>query len=108
MARQPRSSLLPERGVFHVTLRGVARQPIVRDAHDADAFVAQLEETPRRFGWQLLEWCLMPNHAHLVVSVGRDILSRAIGCRATPLTVMWNTPRSGRSEERGWRAMCRG
>ena len=64
--------------MFHVTVRGVARQPIVRDAHDADAFVAQLEETTRRFGWQLLEWCLMPNHAHLVVSATRDVLSCAM------------------------------
>src|SRR6185436_861874 len=72
MPRRLRSEL-PD-GIFHVTSRGVARAPIVRDTHDYIALRTQLREVIRKFAWNVYAYCLMPNHYHLVLSTEREIL----------------------------------
>jgi len=76
MPRRLRSEL-PD-GMFHVTSRGVARAPIVRDAHDYIALRAQLREVIRKFAWNVYAYCLMPNHYHLVLSTERESLSKGM------------------------------
>ena len=68
-------SLLPPEGVFHVTVRGVARTAICRDAVDFRALQRQLDEVARRFSWDVCAYCLMPNHFHLVVATDLGRLS---------------------------------
>src|SRR5581483_3877486 len=78
MSRVARMHALPEHGIFHARQRGVAGLPIVLDDDDRRAFVFQLEEVERRFGFEALAWCLVDNHAHLLVQTSRELLQRAM------------------------------
>lgn len=73
MPRTPRS-VIPG-GVFHVTCRGVARAAICVDEIDYRALGKQLQEVARRFTWDLMAYCLMPNHYHLIVEADQEQLS---------------------------------
>lgn len=67
--------LLPERGTYHVTTRGVARQDISRDDDDRRLFLVLLAKATRRTDWDCHAFCLMPNHHHLIVETHQDLLS---------------------------------
>ena len=73
MPRVARSAL-PD-GVFHVTARGVAREPIFRDGIDYADFERQLFRVREDYAWTLHAYCLLPNHYHLVVEATRRDLS---------------------------------
>jgi REP element-mobilizing transposase RayT len=77
MPRLARSALPPV-AAYHVTSRGVARQEIYRDDEDRSLFLSLLRLATRRSRWQLLAYCLMPNHFHLVLTSGLDRLSRGM------------------------------
>ena len=47
----------------------------MRDDEDRAGFVAALEQSCARTGWQVHAWCLMCNHFHLVVETPRANLS---------------------------------
>ena len=78
MPRLPRY-LLPERGIYHVTARGVARQAISHDDEDRRLFLVLLARVTRRTNWDCHAFCLMPNHHHLIVETHRDLLSVGLG-----------------------------
>lgn len=61
--------------VWHLTARGVRKQPIFLDARDYVAFLERLQEVVDRFGWICAAYCLMPNHYHLLVETTRPTLS---------------------------------
>jgi len=65
-------------GVYHVMLRGDGGQVVFPGADDGAAFLALLAEGVERFGIRCHGYCLMPNHAHLVLQVGAIPLSRAM------------------------------
>jgi len=77
LPRQPRN-VLPAVGAYHVTSRGVARRAIFRDGDDHRFFIRLLQRASRRWRWQLLAYCLMPNHFHLVVITELERLSRGM------------------------------
>ena len=64
----------------HVTQRGVRSIPIFHTDSDRSAYLDFMAEELNRFGVEVLAWCLMTNHTHLIV-VPRDsaVLARAIG-----------------------------
>ena len=64
--------------VHHVTCRGDGGQRIVLVRADAEAFVHRLSKVVVDFRWELLAWCLMENHYHLVVRVIQPNLSRGM------------------------------
>src|SRR5215204_1891053 len=74
MPRRPRF-IFPTYAIFHVTVRGVAKQEIVRDDFDRAAVVARIVDAENRFGWRLYAYCLLDNHFHLVVECLRERLS---------------------------------
>ena len=53
--------------IYHVMNRGDRRELIFHDAEDRQRFLATLAEACAKTGWQVLAYCLMPNHFHLVV-----------------------------------------
>ena len=53
--------------VYHVTSRGDRREAIFDDDEDAQGFLAVLGLGLERFGAQVLAYCLMTNHYHLVL-----------------------------------------
>ena len=53
--------------IYHVMNRGDRREPIFKDDADRRRFLDTLGEACGKTGWQVLAYCLMPNHFHLVV-----------------------------------------
>ena len=74
MARKPRIHY--PGALYHVTLRGNARQEIFFDDEDRCRFYLLLQEGIERFGHRVLAFCLMSNHVHLAIQVGEVPLSR--------------------------------
>jgi putative transposase len=55
--------------ILHVVNRGNDKRVIFPETQDYPAFLVLLREARERFGVQLLAYCLMPNHFHLVLRV---------------------------------------
>jgi putative transposase len=68
---RPLRNILPDT-IYHVLNRGNGRMRIFRKPADYQAFVDVLAEGLTRFSVELLAWCLMPNHWHLVLRPHRD------------------------------------
>jgi REP element-mobilizing transposase RayT len=62
--------------LYHVILRGNARQDIFFDDGDRSRFILLLQEAVEKFGFRIHAYCLMTNHVHLAVQVGVTPLSR--------------------------------
>jgi REP element-mobilizing transposase RayT len=62
--------------VFHVTSRGDRREPIYRDDGDRAAHLDVIARAMDRFDAQVLAYCLMGNHYHLVLYTRGPNLSR--------------------------------
>ena len=65
MPRPPRR-ILPHT-IYHVINRGNRRSEIFRKPRDYQSFCDVLAEGLARYRVELLAWCLMPNHWHLVL-----------------------------------------
>ena len=73
MARKPR--LHVSGGLYHVILRGNARQAVFYTADDRQYFYGLLAEGIVRFGYRVHAFCLMTNHLHLALQVSDIELS---------------------------------
>jgi len=67
-----------ENAYYHVINRGRGRQRIFHDDDYFRAFLSALEEAHQRFGLQVLCYCLMPNHYHLLVKTPNANLGRCM------------------------------
>lgn len=65
MARHARQ--LAGSGIYHVMLRGVNRDAIFLEDADYERFLQSLAEAKEASGCLVLAYCLMTNHAHLVL-----------------------------------------
>jgi len=74
MGRKPRIHY--PGAIYHVILRGNARQDIFFDDVDRCRFTLLLQEGVERYHHRILAFCLMSNHVHLVVQVSDISLSR--------------------------------
>ena len=64
----------------HVTQRGVRRMPIFFDDDDRVSYLRKMSGKCTEHGLEVLCWCLMQNHVHLVVRPqSEDSLSLAVG-----------------------------
>lgn len=68
MARKPR--LHYPGAVYHVILRGNARQEIFFANQDRFRFYLLMQEGVERYGYRIHAFCLMANHVHLAIQVG--------------------------------------
>ena len=73
MARKPR--LHVPGGLYHVILRGNARQDVFLSPGDRHFFYELLAEGVTRFGYRVHAFCLMSNHLHLALQAGDSALS---------------------------------
>lgn len=94
MARKPR--LHYPGALYHVILRGNARQEVFHDVEDRYRFYLFLQEGTERFGHRILAFCLMTNHVHLAVQVGVVPLSRIMQ-NITFRFTRWHNWRQGRT-----------
>lgn len=53
--------------IYHVMCRGNNRGPLVWDRHDYESLVGELSRTATQFRWDVLAWCLLPNHYHVLM-----------------------------------------
>jgi REP element-mobilizing transposase RayT len=61
-----------------VTVRGNRQSAIFVDDLDRHAFLDRLETVTARTCWTVLDYCLMTNHAHLLVECRVERLSKAM------------------------------
>jgi len=61
-------------GVYHVMLRGVNRQQLFYDEDDNVALLSALERFCTQGRAKIYAYCLMGNHAHIVIREGSDTL----------------------------------
>lgn len=67
-----------EDAYYHVMNRGRARQKIFHDSRYFELFLTCLAEAHQRFGVQILSYCLMSNHYHLLIKTPEANLGRAM------------------------------
>lgn len=77
MPSAPRT--VSESGLYHVVARGNGKQLIFTDDADRSAFLAYLERFAEADDIQVIAWCLMDNHVHLVVEDQGQQLGLAVG-----------------------------
>ena len=94
MARKPRIHY--PGAVYHVILRGNARQDIFFDDQDRCRFLLLLQEGIERYGHRVLAFALLTNHVHLAIQVGIIPLSRIIQ-NLSFRYAHWVNKRQGRS-----------
>jgi len=64
----------------HITQRGVRSIPIFNNDNDRQVYLDNIAEEFGRFDVEILAWCLMTNHTHLIVVAKEErSLARAIG-----------------------------
>jgi putative transposase len=73
MPRQCR--LTADSGIYHVMLRGVNRDAIFLETADYERFLHTLVVVKSASGCQVLAYCLMTNHVHLVLRAGGEPIS---------------------------------
>jgi REP element-mobilizing transposase RayT len=88
MARKPR--LLFEGAIYHVTVRGNARQSIFSDDADRRRFLDRLFEAAEDHGVRIYLFCLMSNHVHLLVETPRANLSAFMAVVLTGYALYFN------------------
>ncbi len=67
-----------ENAYYHVMNRGRRHEDIFHSKAYYRTFISVLSEAHRRFGIQILCYCLMPNHYHLLVKTPRANLGRVM------------------------------
>ena len=80
MPRQARKKA--ESGIYRIMLRGINQQQIFEDDEDRERFLEILKKTREKDGFDLIAWCLMPNHVHLLIHenyVKLETIFRRIG-----------------------------
>ena len=95
MVRAPRSRKASETEVYHVVSRGVGRQIIFEDEEDRRCYIGLLQEETAKHRGEILAWCLMDNHAHLLLRMHLDELSESMKA-INSLYVMRFNKRHGR------------
>jgi putative transposase len=53
--------------IHHAFARGVNRRDLFLDEEDYRRYLRMLAQVVDRYGWVVLQFCLMPNHVHLLV-----------------------------------------
>lgn len=64
--------------LYHITVRGNARQDIYIDDEDRESFLEILRQACDRFKWLCHAYCLMSNHYHLLIETQTASLSKGM------------------------------
>lgn len=84
----------PPAGVLHVVNRGNERRALFTESRDFEAFLGLMSWAKERCPINILGYCLMPNHWHLVLSPGNaGSLSRYLHrvCTTHAVRLRWAT-----------------
>ncbi|MFZ3591847.1 transposase [Bacillus sp. DJP31] len=61
--------------IYHVMWRGANGQEIFHDDEDSIKFLDTINKYTQRLGMKIFAWCLMTNHAHLLMKEGTEDIS---------------------------------
>lgn len=90
MARSLRTDIGGQ--IYHVLNRGTAKMQIFYDNNDYELFEKILEQAIEKYGTQLLAYCIMPNHWHLLLKTNNDgELAQFMGWVANTHTRKWHS-----------------
>lgn len=67
-----------ESGIYHIIMRGINRQYIFEDEEDNQKFLQALLHYKEISGYELYAYCLMGNHIHLLLRVGKESLEQVL------------------------------
>lgn len=76
--------------VYHVILRGNAKQDIFLDNQDFSKFIKEICNTKEKYQYELYVYCLMTNHVHLILYDKNDNLSKALQSLTVSYSSYWN------------------
>ncbi len=62
-------------GCYHIVMRGINRQVLFKDDQDYRQFLIILNRCKENLGLEVLGWCLMNNHVHLLLKEGDENIS---------------------------------
>ena len=79
-----------EGSILHIVTRGVNRQNIFEADLERKVFLGWAQEAFVRHDVRLLSYCLMSNHIHLLVAVGRVPVGRAMHDLLTRYSLLFN------------------
>lgn len=88
MARKPR--IFSDTKVYHVILRGNNKQDIFYDEEDRKVFLSKLRHYRDKLEFDVLCYCLMDNHVHLVIKEGEISISTIMKCLAQTYSYWFN------------------
>ena len=64
-----------ESGYYHVILRGIGKQILFEDDEDNERFLSTVQRYRLELGFELVAYCLMENHVHLLLHDAKDQLN---------------------------------
>lgn len=67
--------LVSESGIYHIVVRGANKQVIFNDDEDRLRYLITLKRYKNSVGFEVLGWCLMGNHVHLLLRQGNEPIS---------------------------------
>ena len=68
-----------QNAVYHVSIRGNNRQDVLGAEADKQSFLVSLDKFRCRLDFKLYAFCLMDNHAHLIINTnGRANISKVM------------------------------
>jgi len=85
-----------EINIYHVVIRGINRQQIFEDEEDNEKFLETLKRYKAVSECKLYAYCLMGNHVHLLLEVGKETLDLLIK-RIAGSYVFWYNKKYDRS-----------
>ncbi|MCT4606821.1 MAG: transposase [Marinisporobacter sp.] len=67
-----------ESGIYHIMMRGINRQSIFEDEEDCIKFIQTIKKYKEKSGYQVYAYCLMGNHAHVLLKIGKEPLEQVM------------------------------
>lgn len=77
-------------GYYHVMLRAIDRQTIFKDREDYEKFRALFNSFRTKYKIQLLAWCMIPNHVHLLIRDPSESISDFFRVLGTSFVYWYN------------------
>lgn len=97
-----------EFGIYHVIVRGINRQKIFIERLDCEKYLEILAKIKKGSSFELLGYCLMGNHIHLLIKVNSDDISHVMKRIGTSFAQWFNTKydRTGHVFQDRFRSEC--
>lgn len=76
--------------VYHVILRGNAKQDIFLEKQDYNKFMKEICNTKEKYQYEIYAYCLMTNHVHIILYDKTDKLSKILQSLTVSYSAYWN------------------